>query len=102
MKHTQEPVAPAHGAARRIHAIVPVVVGVSEALPQPFRSGIPDELPEHSQKAPRRGPVAFVRGSIPPPLPDGCDHADLRRRIHQGGRMTMLDMIRESAASYGY
>src|SRR6202021_498909 len=82
MEHAQQPVAPSHGAASSVDAVIPVVVGIAVALPQTLRSGIARELPPHSEESAGRGEVSLVGGSIPPPLPRGLQDANLWRRIH--------------------
>src|ERR1700728_4426187 len=79
MEHAQQSIAPSHGSAGGVDPVLPVVVGISVALPQTLRSGVAHELPKHPQKAASREPVALIGGAVLPPARPSPQHADFSR-----------------------
>src|SRR5580704_294232 len=79
VEDSQQAVAPAYCRARRVDAMLPIIVSVAVALASPLRSGVARELPQRSQQLPRSGEVAFTPGNVIPPLPRRARQADSGR-----------------------
>jgi len=76
VEHSKQPLTPTDNCARRIDAMLPIVVRIAITLAPALWSGIANELPERAQQLPCSREAPLTRSDVLPPPPRGARHTD--------------------------